>query len=304
MNWKEINIAFCADRNILVGLHVTIRSMLEHVDQNCIVHIHIVSDDLSDGDIEDLQRSCIDLNKRIVVQLYNVSTQSFRDLKSLQGWMAYSRLLLPQILSIHRVLYLDSDLVVKTDVAPLYFTDLGEFAIGAVSRQKIHETNDRIFFEMNNFDTNSPYFNSGVLLMNLDAWRKNKLTERCLACGTRFNKNLPTVDQTILNYIFNNNFYHLPTRFNLPVNPAQKPVSPNDIENKIAHLIGFPKPWDLGGMLFNQQSHLYRDVVSRTIYSDYSSVRTITGTSLIRSIRKIKNYFKNGLAVLKYRMTK
>ena len=86
---------------------------------------------------------------------------------------AYFRLLIPRVLpaNVDRCLYLDSDIIVQGDLAPLYASsfegkalvvcqDMGEF---------LFYHNER--HELLGIPPGRPYFNSGVLLFNLEYFR-------------------------------------------------------------------------------------------------------------------------------------
>lgn len=96
-----------------------------------------------------------------------------------------------------------------------------------------------------------PYFNAGVLLLGLDRLRSDDIVGQCLALGDEFGSNLPSADQTILNLLFGHTFRAIPTKFNISINPNSQPVSRLDVQGKISHFIGYPKPCDLMGEAFN-----------------------------------------------------
>ena len=79
----------------------------------------------------------------------------------------FSARLLPQTLG--RALYLDPDMVINRPLAPLYGMELGEhFFAAARSVNPVSQVEYKLRLDM---PEESEYFNSGVLLMNLDALR-------------------------------------------------------------------------------------------------------------------------------------
>lgn len=119
----------------------------------------------------------------------------------------YFRLIVPQIMPhSDKAVYLDSDLVVLRDVADLFDTELGDNLIGA--------TRDADTAGMfNGFDPDMEaylndvlqlsdpynYFQAGVLLMNLEAFRRRYTTAEMLECAASRKWNL--LDQDVLNYL-------------------------------------------------------------------------------------------------------
>ena len=76
--------------------------------------------------------------------------------------IAYARYFISDYISEDKVLYLDSDLVVNTSLDKLFGIDLEEKSLAAVK------------------DTDGITFNTGVLLINNEKWRQEKLKERLI----------------------------------------------------------------------------------------------------------------------------
>ena len=77
-----------------------------------------------------------------------------------------------------RLLMLDVDLLVESDVMPLWQTDLRGHALGAVRDFAFPSMGDRFPSAANPLDT---YYNIGVLLVDLSSWRAQSMTRQCLA---------------------------------------------------------------------------------------------------------------------------
>jgi len=108
------------------------------------------------------------------------------------------RLLLPELLpEYEKIVYIDCDVIVRQDVEKLYReTDLGDNWLGVVYEAAIEQQAER--FRAIGCDP-ARYFNSGFLLMNLAAMRKEKVTERLLeACRVPY---LEFPDQDALNQV-------------------------------------------------------------------------------------------------------
>lgn len=167
----------------------------------------------------------------------------------------YYRLLAPQILpnNIHRIIYLDCDLIIKGDLLPIWKIDMTEKAIASVVDCEAY--NESIYHRLDNFTSSRDYFNAGVSIYNLDYWRKNGLVQKAfnyLSCNS---EKLYWMDQDILNVILNdskislNMEYNFETLFFLPKNWSHYN---NDLKNEIltkshspiiVHYNGPSKPW-------------------------------------------------------------
>ena len=86
----------------------------------------------------------------------------------------YYRLLAHQYLpkQLHRILYLDADVLCINDIEPLYNTNLDGYLYASAIHTGLTGTTDVINkIRLQNFDADG-YYNSGVLLMNLDLIRQ------------------------------------------------------------------------------------------------------------------------------------
>jgi lipopolysaccharide biosynthesis glycosyltransferase len=120
------------------------------------------------------------------VQWVEPSTQALRKFKAPLDFAElsphYFRLLMPFVLpDVTRAVYLDADTVVLEDIYPLWTIDLEGFALAAV-RDYLPCISDAVenWAELQ-LKPNAPYFNSGVLVVDLDQWREQRIAERVLS---------------------------------------------------------------------------------------------------------------------------
>lgn len=125
----------------------------------------------------------------------------------------YYRILLPYLTSTEKMLWLDADLVVTSDIAELYDKNISEYYLAAcidVGEEK--HTRDKIKEQMRIVD--QVYFNSGVLLMNNQKIREQISQNQFFEAIEKFNDNLICPDQDILNYVLGGNSLILPIYYN------------------------------------------------------------------------------------------
>ena len=123
-----------------------------------------------------------------------VSTQYPREM--------YYRLLAAQLLpdSLHRVLYLDPDILVINSLRPLWETDLkGNLFAAAAHTGKTELANN---INQLRLGTNHNYYNSGVLLIDLERARKEILAEELFSYVKEHAKELLLPDQDVLNAMY------------------------------------------------------------------------------------------------------
>ena len=166
--------------------------------------------------------------------------------------VTYYRLALPFVLpsDIHRVLYLDVDIIVNNQIDTLYNIDINNVALTACLDLNIDEiTLSKVGVPK------EQYFNAGVLLINLDFWRRNHIAERCFDF-IKDNPNLITYwDQDALNATLCNTVPFIDITYNFHSNYLEKAnffVYSEDIKQlvlqralnpTIIHFTGGEKPW-------------------------------------------------------------
>jgi len=123
------------------------------------------------------------------------------------------RVFLPELLpSLDRVLYLDLDVIVLDALEPLWHTELGEHYVAAVTNvfMEGHERRGAML----GLESDEVYFNSGVLLMNLEAWRQDRCTVAILEYAREHADRLGWADQDALNVLLGHRRLPLHPRWN------------------------------------------------------------------------------------------
>lgn len=124
----------------------------------------------------------------------------------------YIRLFAPRFLSpsVDRVLYLDADLLVLDDLRPLWEIDLGDHAVAAAPDPYGQGRSEAL-----GLAAATPYVNAGVLLMNLDVWRRERVTSQLCRCVEQRGAQLLFHDQDALNLVLAGRILPLDPRWNL-----------------------------------------------------------------------------------------
>jgi hypothetical protein len=105
----------------------------------------------------------------------------------------YLRLLIPDALSIPKIIYLDCDLIVQADLSELFEMQMGSKEVGGV-----HDPVGEKFSLMSKQEGDK-YINAGVMIMNLESLRKNYFLEKCFKIYTTFTNEITFNDQCIIN---------------------------------------------------------------------------------------------------------
>ena len=186
----------------------------------------------------------------------------------------YYRLLIPKFIQAEKVLYLDADIVVNGSIENLYKEDLedlnGDY-IGAVENPGFYRHSEL------KMDSNSSYFNSGMMLINLKKWKEDSLANKVIDFVDKNPAVIEFVDQCGLNAVIDGCWKKLPLKYNQQSVIFEKDFDefncflPDElIEAKqtpvIVHYSGASKPWHFGNK--HPYRHLYLKYLRMTPYRD------------------------------------
>lgn len=230
-------IVLAGDRNYTTQLETTIKSILYH---NRDVKIYILNQDI----IPDWFRKPRKIARMLGSDIIDVKLPEqtvFQDWEKQDhiSSIAYARFFIPEYVPEDKVLYLDSDLIVNTSLEKLFSIDLENRLLAAVK------------------DTDGITFNTGVLLINNEKWRQEKLKERLIEQSVVTIKEVKegnfenfNGEQTILNQVCSSQWLELNRIYNLQVghdivalyNNWQGHLAFND-KPVVIHFTTFRKPW-------------------------------------------------------------
>jgi lipopolysaccharide biosynthesis glycosyltransferase len=127
----------------------------------------------------------------------------------------FSRYFIPDLKpDLDKVLYMDVDIIVKGDIAELYNEDLGKYPLGAILEDFFPLNYTYLMETFPDYKGGNNYFNAGVLLISLDYFRKNDLTQKLIDKTVELKEVLSCPDQDIFNLFFENNFKVIDYKFN------------------------------------------------------------------------------------------
>ena len=240
----KIHVAFCIDNNYPLYTMLAINSILLNNTSNSKYYFHIVENNVSKfhkfqmkyfvknrgADIEFIHFDTRILDKGRNYYRYEGNTKKWNGAESHITRIASARLALPEILpNIDKILYLDGDILVTTDLKNLWEIDLQDYYLGMV-------------YDALHFIENIEYFNDGIILFNLDKIRKENMTNT-LIYVYKDNPQLQYHDQDVLNIVFKNEIKNLPLKWNMQVRNAF-PLEKNISVSGIFHFAGKHKPWE------------------------------------------------------------
>jgi lipopolysaccharide biosynthesis glycosyltransferase len=123
------------------------------------------------------------------------------------------RCFLPELIpELDRIIYLDCDTLVTSSLQPLWDMPLDGYLAAAV--QNLVDEKVRTRQRELGFGDERPYFNSGVILMNLARMRAEDCTARLLDCSRTYGERSLWPDQDVLNHVLGPQTLFLHPRWN------------------------------------------------------------------------------------------
>lgn len=210
-----IHIACCTDDAYAEYCGILMISICENKGETPI-HFHILTNVLEASNEQDLRDIAVRYGQAI--SIYKVNENDVKNCPIRENdrvsIVAYFRILLPVILpeSVRKVLYLDCDILVLQALEDLWTMNIECHSAGVVMDQR---GGDIRFFNNLEYEMTLGYFNSGVMLFNLDYWRTNNVTSEVLEYINDNPDKLKLWDQDALNYVLRETKLDLPFRYNV-----------------------------------------------------------------------------------------
>lgn len=258
--------------------------------------IHIITSGLYIGNESALKEIASRYNQEIIIHL--IKNEILKDCPikpdEVLTLAAYNRILIPLVLSNHinKCLYLDADIIVKDSLLELYNTNITNYAAGVIIDQSVHDIRhyNRLGYSME-----SGYFNSGVILYNLNFWREHNLVHETLSYIRDAKTILRFHDQDALNFVLREKKVFLPLKYNVQFSFFYKnPLIAKALWNEmiesclfptIIHYTNYPKPWQKGCTHPYRSEYIYYQNFTPWKYTRLQSVSLKRDT--IRFLKKI-----------------
>lgn len=288
-----MDIVYASNDAYTPYLGISMLSLLESNKSLQRIRVFILGEEIHNSNIAKLTSIAEHYNREIVF----LDASTFRakipfDFDA-SGYnpITLSRLFLCSYLpnDVERVLYLDCDTNVNKSIEELETIDFGNALCAAVPELNMPKENKAQI----GHKCDECYYNAGVLLANLLAWREESIEQKFLDYFASVGGHLLYNDQDILNHCCKGRILTLPLKYNVSGNHFYfhrfmvKKLQPYyDVSNKaeyketialptIIHYLGDERPWIEGNHNF------YREIFRKyKAMSPYSAMPEIKGRRL------------------------
>jgi len=204
MTLHESAVVVAADEGFAIGLAVAMHSALRTLDPVCRPSVYVLDNGLSDGSRARVRGIAHRLGRGGDLRFVEINPERFEGVQMPHHLPAasFSRLLIPELVDpgTERVVYLDSDLLVRGDLSPLFRLDLGGAAIAGVRDFLVRSFDpETLALSRQESEYPRPYFNAGVLVIDVAAWLRAGIGEQAL--GQAAERFLDWGDQDALNLV-------------------------------------------------------------------------------------------------------
>lgn len=199
---------------------------------------------------------------------------------------AFGRVFIPELLPLDetRALYLDADMTVVGKLDELLATPLDDSA-AAVCLDSIQMTIDNET-RIQGIDYKGRYFNSGMMVMNLDRWRRDDIPRKVFQFARDYPGRLPYMDQSAINILLQGQVKIIDKKWNF-FNLAD--VNTMDVRDlRIIHHTNNERPWKSA---LNPFAELYRFHRDRTPWPMGKPLRLPLSEKIQRWKRRIFGAF-------------
>jgi len=293
-----IHVAVACDENYVMPLAAMLVSLVAQLDSQRELVIHVLGTDLSQDAWRKLQASiperrirwnCIELQSSLLMD-QGFAARPYEHISS----VCFFRLLLPELLpsDLDKVLYLDSDMIVCRDIADLWCTDIQDVPLAAVTEwdQDACLASSRAgvrYYRELGMSAEQPLFNAGVLLLNLEHWRRARLAQRAFNYIREVGPDVRWYEQEALNVVTSGQYREIESHWNVPASSAGQ--MPDD-RVSIVHYLAARKPWHW--YYDPAQAALFFAALDRTSWAGWRPTQPQHGAvrlwaaQLVKAIRK------------------
>lgn len=253
---QDRNIIVATDENFVVPTATTLRSL--SLSDSGDITVWVLASGVTETSRHLIQKSIV--GEHITLRWLDMTRATLGDTsRSSLGAATYFRLAVGEMLpaSVTRALYMDTDILVADSLAPLWsLPDKGELAWAVRS---VHYPSICTYGAMDRWpelglDPRAPYFNAGVMMIDLDRWRELDVGGKALAHLASPLANGALADQEALNVVLSGHWTELDPRWNqqtpfLEKNRGVELLYPDEVvqaarqDPAVIHFLNRPKPW-------------------------------------------------------------
>lgn len=244
---KQISLVLAADKNVIYGLLVAIVSSFLNLDRKYSLKCHILAIALTDSEKALIAEWLSPFAPRLELKFIDIEEQAINELYTYGRFSSaiYARYFTAELIpEANYPIYIDTDIIVQCDLSILLEQFNSLMAAAGIVEGTIGKFMNDKLINLYDLQKDSPYFNSGFMVINAPLWRKEKYAAQLLATTKQLAHNTKSPDQDVFNITFHQSWQVLDHKWNTLVmlNPYTSPVIKLP-KNANIHTVGKFKPW-------------------------------------------------------------
>ncbi len=218
----DIVLVLVCDNHFCTMLAALLKSIETNQDGKSKILIYIIDDGINQRNREKINQTIVSTKIELIwipIKLAIPNTITFPQDGSTFPKNVYARLCISYFLpsTVNRAIYLDTDTLVLGNIRDLWNIDLRGMALGAV--RDLSETVSSDWGGIPNYSAlgipaETKYFNSGILLIDVQKWRNDNIPEAIIQCIQANIAYASFPDQYGLNVYFANQWHELDPLWN------------------------------------------------------------------------------------------
>lgn len=241
----KIHVGISFDQNYFNQFGALSSSIFDSKKIQDKIHFHIITPDLTEEQKKKLTKYVH--KHKCLINFYTIDFELTKQFITTGKWTSavYYRLFFSIILKnkCDRILYLDSDTIVVNSLQPLFDIELNNYPVAAVYDNYV-KTQPLLGIEKE-----GEYFNSGVLLIDINKWNEQKISEKAFNFLQQNPEKIKFVDQCALNGVLRNNWLQIEPSNNLMYSylPWKLPRREQTeyLKDKIVIHYTLERPWNM-----------------------------------------------------------
>ena len=289
MTHDEPVVITCAtDSNYVTPLAVMLRSVLTNLSANRTAAVYIVDGGLEAGSRKQLVQGLPPGRATVEWMTVDPTVYSGVPLWGRMPVSTYYKLAVVDALPahVHKAIWLDCDLLVTADLASLWDVDLNGSHLRAAQDSIVPLVSSAFgvaAYRELGIPGDAKYFNAGVMVLDVDRWRADRIPQRVLDYLRQFHDSVYFWDQEGLNAVLAGNWDELDPRWNCNASIPRARRSVTLVAGKgsvqanqqpwIIHWAGYLKPWRYPGR--DPDRLLYFEYLDMTPWAGWRPRRTL-----------------------------
>lgn len=264
---KKVPIVFSTDDNYAPFCGVAVYSLLKNSNHNTFYDIYII-----DGGISKINKTRFNElhesfdNHEIYFLTPDVDFKHLQQKSKAQSQNYFYRFLIPDLLTQYKkIIYLDCDILILSDLQELFEIELKENVVGVVHDNLVYERylrekqNNQFYHYIGMSKKNMQrYFNSGVILMDLEKFRDLEIFKKLMLFYETY-KNRFFKDQNAMNWALKGKTLLLDNDWNL-IQSNTKAIVDISLNKSKPNIIHFTpvRPWEFHSNKFNERKKILK----------------------------------------------